>query len=169
MPLNIFALPSVSRLAISAFPNSVFRLSAKYLPAVARTPFHNRLSARWISTPPFQSFVGEKDSRHAFVTRDLIKDAVDLQVQNRPANSTPDERWKDRSTKALDSVARTPPPDTYSGRLFSPHVFLLVADYIKGRTVHVKAMGDLAVAYKQLDGILNRNKVRATMRMNERH
>lgn len=65
------------------------------------------------------------------MARDLIKDAVDMQVQNRPAHSTPDERWKDRSTKALESVARTPPADTYSGRLFSPRVLLFVADYKK--------------------------------------
>jgi hypothetical protein len=66
--------------------------------------------------------VGVKDSRHADMTRDIIKDAVDLQVQNRPTSLTPDQRWQDRSKKALESAARTPPAETYSGKLFSPHV-----------------------------------------------
>ena len=42
-------------------------------------------------------------------------------------------------------------------------------DCQKGRTVHVRVEGDLAIAYRQLDKILNQNKVRATLMMTERH
>jgi hypothetical protein len=110
MSLNIFAF-SASRL--------VNFTSTRCLPAAFTRSLHGCPSIRFMSTPPFQLFVGTKNSRHTDMTRDIIKDAVDQQVQNR---RTPDQRWQDRSKSALESVARTPPADTYSGRLCSPHV-----------------------------------------------
>ena len=120
MSLNIFVSSSVSRLAKFALPNLSSRFSTNYLRAAfTRSP--TRHSIRFISHQ-FQPFAGVKDSRHADLTRDIIKDAVDQQVQNRPASSTPDQRWQDRSKRALENVARRPPADTYSGSLFCPHV-----------------------------------------------
>ena len=123
MSLNIFA-SSVSRLASFT--------STKCLPAAfLRSSFQGRPSIRFMSTPQFQSFVEAKDTRHADMTRDMVKDAVDQQVQNRPASSTPDQRWQDRSKRALENVARTPPADTYSGRLFFFACCSILSDYKK--------------------------------------
>jgi hypothetical protein len=115
-----------SRLASFAFSNSSLHLSARCLGAtVIGSPFHNRPSMRFMSTPQYQSVLGTKDTRHAELTRDIIKDAVDQQLQNRPALSTPEQRWLDRSKRALESVARTPPADTYSGKSFFLRIVLL--------------------------------------------
>lgn len=125
------------------------------------TPLPDRVSIRFTSTSP--SFV-----RPADVTRDKIKDAVDRQIQNRTSLMTPEDRWRERSKKALESAGRTPPAHTYTGIIFL-FCFHYPLTPSKGRTVHIKAEGDLATAYRQLDAILQRNKVRATLRMTERH
>lgn len=117
MSLRIFAPPSVSRLTTFVKPG--FRLHAKCIDTtVVRPSIH-------FMCPQSRSFVGVKDSRHANMTRDIIKDAADQQMQNR-ASSTPEERWRERSQRALESVARTPPADTYAGK---PLLSFLVSDH----------------------------------------
>ncbi|KAF8959063.1 hypothetical protein BDZ97DRAFT_1616033, partial [Flammula alnicola] len=61
-----------------------------------------------------------------------------------------EERWTNRSKKALEDAIAHPPADAYAGR-------------------SVRNTGNLAVAFKTLGEILTRNKVRQQIRMSERH
>ncbi|TFK76469.1 hypothetical protein BDN72DRAFT_831037 [Pluteus cervinus] len=72
-------------------------------------------------------------------------------VDSARPSQTLDQKWAERSKKALDSLARSPPANPYSGR-----------------SVPV-SNGNVADAFRQLDGILGRNKVRAQLRLAERH
>ncbi|KAF8163280.1 hypothetical protein B0H34DRAFT_316529 [Crassisporium funariophilum] len=62
-----------------------------------------------------------------------------------------EDRWARQSKDAHDRVDREPPANAYSGR-----------------SVPV-LRGDLGMAFKNLDGILMRNKVRQQLRLTERH
>jgi hypothetical protein len=64
-----------------------------------------------MSTSP--SFVGPED-----VTREKVADAADRRFQHRIHLLTPEDRWRERSKKALESAGRTPPAHTYSGNIF---------------------------------------------------
>ncbi|KAF8894592.1 hypothetical protein BD779DRAFT_1467185 [Infundibulicybe gibba] len=67
------------------------------------------------------------------------------------SSTSVEERWKARSRDALSQLARRPPANAYSGR-----------------SVKV-TNGNVAEAYKQLENILSRNKVKAQLRLAARH
>ncbi|KAF9532956.1 hypothetical protein CPB83DRAFT_846669 [Crepidotus variabilis] len=96
--------------------------------------------------PSFTS--GLMDKRH-----EAVKDQIDRHnLSTKSELSTPEARWKEQSQKFMQLAGNQPPAHAYSGR-----------------TVEIKTNGDLATAYRQLDGILARNKVRWTLKMTERH
>ncbi len=98
--------------------SSFVRLSPRLCPSSGSgiTPLQDRVLIRFMSTSP--SFVGPAD-----VTREKVGDAADRQLQNRIHLLTPEDRWRERSKKALESAGRTPPAHTYSGT-FSCTVFI---------------------------------------------
>ncbi|KAF9480142.1 hypothetical protein BDN70DRAFT_805798 [Pholiota conissans] len=76
--------------------------------------------------------------------------AVAEKATSHVAQYSPDEKWAERSRKAMQDAITNPPADAYAGR-------------------SVKNTGNLAIAFRSLNEILVRNKVRQTVRMTERH
>ncbi|KAF6765184.1 hypothetical protein DFP72DRAFT_840105 [Ephemerocybe angulata] len=68
-----------------------------------------------------------------------------------------DQIWKKKSQEALRQAELVPPAHAYSGLRFP-----------LGRSVEVES-GKVADAIRNLEGILNRNKVRLRLRQTQRH
>ncbi|PPQ79113.1 hypothetical protein CVT24_012788 [Panaeolus cyanescens] len=61
-----------------------------------------------------------------------------------------EERWRQKSKQALEDAANRPPADPYAGRT-------------------VRVGKDVADAYRKLETILQRNRVRPELKMTQRH
>lgn len=82
-------------------------------------------------------------------------------------NRTPAEKWRDNSLNTVPQLQRHQPADPYHG--WSASIALNASlNLFSGRSVKVKG-GNFGEALRELDKILAHNRVKATLRLTERH
>ncbi|KAF9052613.1 hypothetical protein BJ165DRAFT_779584 [Panaeolus papilionaceus] len=89
-------------------------------------------------------------SQHPGLTKELNDKTISHLGDAVKRQESLEERWRQRSKQALEDAANRPPADPYAGRT-------------------VRVGRDVADAYRKLESILQRNRVRPELKMMQRH
>lgn len=154
----------------------MFRAIFRQGPSICRRAIqHEHFRAGQPHGRYFRSMQTSSDSQtqqwDGLLTQETNKIAVDASRASPTVKEvvTPQQLWEQRSKAAKKFLEDHPPHDAYTGL---SHVSCVPHDAqmfpVPGRSVRVTG-GKIADACKKLDAILNRNKVRITLRAQERH